>query len=70
VFITYGFSSTGFHGGDYEECRLSGSCMNRRFGGAYHICFQGEKNQRTRNNVSKLATVAHPFPLHPFSYSD
>jgi hypothetical protein len=36
--------------------RMSSSGMwlfkNRRFGETYHLYHQGEKNQRTRNNVS------------------
>jgi hypothetical protein len=46
----------GFHGGDYEECRLLGCeamfLKNRHFGGTYRLHYQGEKSKRTKNNVS------------------
>jgi hypothetical protein len=29
-----------------------GFCKNRRFGGEYRLNYQGEKNQRAKNNVS------------------
>jgi hypothetical protein len=40
----------GFHGFDYEECRLVGCYKNRRLGGTYRLQHQGDKNRRARNN--------------------
>jgi hypothetical protein len=34
---------------DVTSC---GCCKNQRFGGAYRVQHQGEKNQRARNNVN------------------
>jgi hypothetical protein len=31
-----------------------GSCKNRRFGGTYRLHHQGDKNQRTRQNVISI----------------
>jgi hypothetical protein len=46
----------GFYGGNLKNVFLdvmsSGSCKNRRFGGAYCLCHHGDKNLRARNNVS------------------
>jgi hypothetical protein len=41
---------------------LCGSCKNRRFGGTYDLHYQGDKNQRARNNASVSANV---FPSSP-----
>jgi hypothetical protein len=36
-----------------------GSCKNRCFGGTYRLHHQGEKNLRTRKNVSSIKSLKH-----------
>jgi hypothetical protein len=36
----------------FWEMTPCASCMNRRFGGTYHLQFEGTKNHRARSNVS------------------
>jgi hypothetical protein len=50
---------SGFHGGDYEECRLLGlapyrSYVNRRFGGTYRLHLQGSKIRERGTSVTRL----------------
>jgi hypothetical protein len=39
--------------GDFWYVTPCGFCKNRRFGGTEHFHHQGDKNRRTRNNVSR-----------------
>jgi hypothetical protein len=48
-----GIRISGFHGGDYEECRLLvcgavRSCKNRHSGGMFRFHLQGRKNTLAR----------------------
>jgi hypothetical protein len=47
---------------DVTPCR---SCKNGHFGGTYRHHHQGDKNQRTRNNVLQLLVAANVVPSSP-----
>jgi hypothetical protein len=46
------FTAVTMKNGVFLDVTPSGSCKNRRFGGTWRLLHQGDKNQRTRNNVS------------------
>jgi hypothetical protein len=50
--LTFGKSSRAVKNAVFWDDTPSDSCTNRHFGGIYRLHHQGDKNRRTRNNVS------------------
>jgi hypothetical protein len=45
-----GFTAVSMKNGVFWDVTTCGSCMNRSFGGTYHLHDQGNNNRRARNN--------------------